>query len=216
MERKVLNVGPVVAHQVKSQAFRVVTTRETALRQDGAGAVVTGSRRLAGFQGRDTLVRADVFDSMEQAARARHAAKPEGAAFVPPFTPSQVMAARDYRALHERREAGSVRGCLASALPGSGALGRDAVDCGLDLARRVTAKRAAALAGDPVVISPRRGLDGGNGRRVIRLSDVFDGVVLMDRSLTDVLVGAGWAAKEQLRRELRNALRAALDRVAVV
>ena len=207
------NVGPVVELQLKQQPFRVVTTYQTAVRAEGAGAVVTGSRTLAGYQGRDTAIRCDVFDAMEQAARARHAQKPEGALLALPFTPTQVAAARRYRALQESHDGAGLRGCLSSLTPRSGSGDVSAVDRGLDIARALQRMRRAAICTDPVVLSPSARLDMGT-RHKLRLSDVFDAVVLADRSLSDVLKRAGWQPKEQLRRTLRDALRAALDRAA--
>jgi hypothetical protein len=206
-----LNVGPVTP-ELLARGVRVVTMRE---------ASASGTRHLSGHQGRDTAIVADVFDRMEVEARQAHDRRGVGLEFAPPFTPGQIYIARHYRALTEAHSAQGMRGCLSSMLPRGGGGGRDAVDMGLAMRETLVRMRRNALCGNPVVLSPRRDMGRGNTRRTILLSDVLDGVCLNDLRPAQVLVSFGWGvdtasgakSKTVHRRELRDALRAALDRM---
>ena len=75
-----------------------------------------------GYRGRDAARRVDVFDLMEDQARAAWSKAGRKEAFVAPFTPGQVMTARYYRDLTERHSAGGMR-CASLETTGRGGAG---------------------------------------------------------------------------------------------
>lgn len=163
----------------------------------------------------------DVFDRMEDQARAAHKARGEkgggdkAAPFAPPLTPAQVQIARDYRDLEERHAAGGMKcASLETAGRGSGGQGGEFIDAyvaeGLRLAalhRRIGAGVAMAVRR----IRPSR--RGGTASGLITDRALVDKVCLGDCDLGQVLKANGWSVHGKANEALRKALAAALDRM---
>lgn len=127
------------------------------------------------------------------------------------FTPSQVAMAARYRNLVEWL-AGS--GIKCSKLErGSG--GSNATDSFHETYHDYSEElvRIHAAIGADVVLSPRRNLDRDNARRALTVREAVDAVVLKGWTLSKVITKAGWAAKGTVRRDVRDAIRGALDRM---
>lgn len=125
------------------------------------------------------------------------------------FTPAQVAMARRYRDLVEWR-AGSAIKC--ASLEGSNGGGSGAyIDSFITAGKELAALRAAI--GNDVVLSPRRHMDRGNSRCPLTVRQAIDAVVLKGWTVSKVVAKAGWAAKGTTRRQVRDAIRGALDRM---
>lgn len=152
------------------------------------------------------LRRADVFDAMENAARARWSGDRP---FVPPFTASQVQMARAYRDLFERMQAGGYR-LLRLDGTGGGGDSAGATDARLSEARwlqRLRQRVGSGIAPGLVVRNARA-----RCRSVLDLQ-LVDMVCVADMSLSEVLRSHGWAVNGRTRDAARLALAAALDRM---
>lgn len=172
-------------------------------------------------RGEDTRRRAgrllDVFDRIEDQARATHKARSDGAggggAYVPPLSPAQVQIGRDYRDLTERHSAGGVRcASLETAGRSGGATGGEFIDAFVAEWRRLDALCRRIGAGVAMPIRRIRPSDSGS-RRLITDRVLVDSVCLRDMDLGQVLDAQGWSAYGQVREALRRALVAALDRM---
>lgn len=183
------NVGPVV----EAPARGPVKVREMLSyhqRDDGRFQAVR-----AGFAGRRTMQRADVWDLMA----ARAAAKRK----VAPFAEAQVSMARHYRDMIERQEAGGLRALdLDRVRSGAGGSYIDAV---LSISAQIEAMRARIPCGDALV--PVRG---GRMRQAISRRALVDAVCLGEQTISEVLRGAGWSASGQLVAVLQADLAASL------
>lgn len=165
----------------------------------------TGRTAHDGWQGRNAVAAADVFDRMAaSAARRREAA---------PFSAAQVEVARAYRGLVERRAAGGLRcASLEAGVQGGQPGGGSFIDAWIADGRRLEAMRDRI--GGGAALSPRRrGACGEGSPR--RLSDrvLVDLVVLRDWSVSHVLRRHGWSLKRSHRAACRDALAAALERM---
>lgn len=152
------------------------------------------------------LRRADVFDAMEEAARARASGDRR---FVPPFTASQVQMARAYRDLFERMQSGGYR-LLRLDARGGGGDSAGATDARLSEARwlqRLRQRVGSGIAPRLRVRSPRA-----RCRSVLDLQ-LVDMVCVADMSLSEVLRAHGWAVNGRTREAARLDLAAALDRM---
>ncbi|MCB5199032.1 hypothetical protein LGQ03_07250 [Loktanella sp. TSTF-M6] len=186
------------------------TPRETVNR--GGRTVVQRS----GWRGHDALRVSDAFDVMEAQAARRFAAEEKKRAlkdpaskarmFVPPFSKAQLIAGRDYAALSERVASAGVRCSSVEAL-GAGGQG-SFIDAVIRDVRHLDAMLASI--GDVVVLAPVRK---GRARRVIRARALVDQVCIANRTLSDVLLAAGWTSQQGSRDALRTGLCQALDRM---
>lgn len=152
------------------------------------------------------VILADVFDRM--ALTARESDGPE------PFTAGQVAAARRYRDLVERHEAGGVRCSSLEARSGGSGNGGDVADARLAEAREIEAMQRRVGAGAALVVRRvRPSARGGAARGIITDRALVDQVCLGGRTLSEVLRSHGWSCKGQHREALRTALAGALDRM---
>ena len=126
------------------------------------------------------------------------------------FTPAQVAMANRYRDLIEWR-AGSAIKCAKLEGGSGGGGGGEFIDAFIGAGEELAALQAAI--GSDVILSPRRHMDRGNGRDVLTVRQAVDAVILKGRTLSQVITRAGWAAKGTTRREVRDAIRGALDRM---
>lgn len=177
-------------------------------------------RRHDGYLGRDAARVADAFDRMAQQALRAHGkrlkrAEAEGreaSAFVQPFTPGQIAAARDYAALTERCAASGIKCSSLEAIRNQGSGGGDREVAVLQDLQRLRALHRRI--GDGLAKELRRIRPGGNDkRRAIRVRYLVDQVCLSGLTLGEVLVSCGWAEDQKLREALRAALCRALDRM---
>ena len=168
-----------------------------------------GTRRVAGAHWVQPM-RLDLLNAA--AVDAARATDPEvERAKVELFTPGQVAMAARYRDLVEWL-AGS--GIKCSKLErGSGGTGATDTfhetyhDHSEELAR------LQAAIGNDVILSPRRQMDRDNARRALTVRVALDAVVLKGWTLSRVITKHGWAAKGATRRQVRDAMRGALDRM---
>lgn len=164
-----------------------------------------GSRlKPAGFAGRRSMQRLDVFGRMSaQAAR-------RGAECA--LNDSQIGMGRMYRSLVETQAAGGLR--CAALEGGRGGTAEGFTDHRLDQSRRIDALVARIGAG--VALAVRRvrpSVRGGVGRANIPDRALVDAVCLFDRDLSVVLADHGWSVKGDTVRAAQTALAAALDRM---
>lgn len=199
--------GPDIASAPARGAFALYSPRE----------MVPGSterQRHAGWQGRDAIRAADVFDRMEGSALAAHL-RAGGAreVFDPPFDPGQVQMARHYRDLVERHDGGGFRCASVEAGRSGGAPRGEFIDAfvheGQEIARLVRA------IGPGLALTLRRQTEGRGlkARSAITCRALVDHVCLRDRTPGEVLEAYGWAAWKEPRETLRRALADALDRM---
>lgn len=171
-----------------------------------------------GYRGRDAARRVDVFDLMEDQARAAWSKGGRDAPFVPPFTPGQVMTARYYRDLTERHDAGGMRcASLETAGRGGSRSGGEFIDAFVHEGRVLAAMHrrigsCAAMTVRRVRPSKRGGVQA--VRSLILDRVLVDRVCLRGQSLSEVLEAFGWAVKGDHRERLRLALQKSLDRMA--
>lgn len=161
----------------------------------------------AGFAGRKTMKRADVFDTMRgQAAR-------RGGVLV--LSDSQIGMGRIYRGLVDDRNAGAVRCSSLEAMGGGiGGTREGFTDHRLDMSRRIDRLRAAVGSGVAMAVRRVRPSDrGGVSRRNIADLALVDAVCLDDLDISAVLRLHHWAVKGDTVRALTVALGAALDRM---
>lgn len=160
----------------------------------------------AGYRGRDAVQVMDVFDTMARAASGRDEAAP--------FTAGQVAAARQYRALVERHEAGGMRCASLEAVGRGGGGGGAFIDAFVAEGQQIA--RLRARIGTGAALSVRRirpSSRGAAARGIITDRALVDAVCLGDQTLSAVLKAHGWASKGDHREALRKALAAALDRM---
>jgi hypothetical protein len=166
-----------------------------------------GTRRRDGIRMRELSPLAQMVAN----AWLKHQAREIDAPFIPPFDPAQVQVSEDYRALVERHEAGLVKCSSTEAGRGGGGGSGLAIDRYIEDGRWLSVLRDRI--GQDVVMSVRRNMDRGNGRKPITASVLVDLVVLHGRDLSAVLSRHGWEGQTKHRRILRDALCAALDRM---
>ncbi|MBD3785646.1 MAG: hypothetical protein IE922_01570 [Sphingomonadales bacterium] len=155
----------------------------------------------AGYRGRDAARAADVFDRIEASARRSRSAMP--------FSPGQIEAARRYRGMVERHDAGGIK--LASLEGrGAGGSGGDFMDAYLSEAREIARMRAAIGSGMAMV--PRRRGSGG-AARAVSLRAAVDALCLDDLTPGEVLRRFGWSEYGANRDALRRVLAEALERM---
>lgn len=170
---------------------------------DGSDAYVF---KAAGFLGRKTMVRADVFDTM--AAQAQR----KGRAFG--LTVSQVAMGRTYRALVERHQAGGVRCSSVEAMP-SGSGGGDGdgfTERRLAASRRIDLLQARVGTGSAMVVRRIRPSVRGS-RASIPDRALVDRVCLADEDISAVLRAYGWSVYGDTVQALTAALAQALERM---
>lgn len=158
--------------------------------------------------------REDVFDRIDDEARDAHRARGEDAGpYVPPLSPGQVQAGRDYRDLTERHEAGGMRcASLETAGRRQGGGGGEFIDAFVAEGRRLDA--LSRRIGDGVSMVIRRQRPSARGARVaIRDRVIVDLICLGDLDPGTVLRRHGWVVNGQTREAVRRALAAALDRM---
>jgi hypothetical protein len=143
-------------------------------------------------------------------ARQRHEARKPDAPFVPPYSPAQVAMAELYAALVEWRD-GSAMKCASLEAGREGGGSGHFIDSFMDRGRQLAELQARI--GDGVAMDVRRHMDRGNGRARITVRAVVDMVCLGGVDLSEVLRRFGWAEKGEHRRQLRDAIRGALDRM---
>lgn len=166
-----------------------------------------GTRRRDGIRMRELSPLAQMVAN----AWLKHQTRDTDTIFVPPFDPAQVQVSEDYRALVERHEAGLVKCSSTEAGRGGGGASGLAIDRYIEDGRWLAVLRERI--GQDVVMSVRRNMDRGNGRKPITARNLVDLVVLHGRDLSAVLSRHGWEGQTKHRRMLRDALCAALDRM---
>ena len=154
-----------------------------------------------GYRGRSAARAADVFDRIEASVRRSRSAMP--------FSPGQIEAARRYRGMVERHDAGGIK---VASLEGRGAggSGGDFMDAYLSEGREIARMRAAIGSGMAMV--PRRRGSGG-AARAVSLRAAVDALCLDDLTPGEVLRRFGWGEKGANRDALRRALAEALERM---
>lgn len=180
----------------------------------GAMAITPGYEPLpGGTRRRDGIRMRELSPLAQMVANAwlKHQARETDTPFVPPFDPAQVQVSEDYRALVERHEAGLVKCSSTEAGRGGGGGSGLAIDRYIEDGRWLSVLRDRI--GQDAVLSVRRHMDRGNGRKTITSRVLVDLVVLHGKDLSAVLARHGWEAQTKHRRELRAGLCAALDRM---
>jgi hypothetical protein len=143
-------------------------------------------------------------------ARMRHEARKPDAPFVPPYSPAQVAMAEMYAALVEWRD-GSAMKCASLETGREGGGSGHFIDSFMDRGRQLAELQVRI--GDGVAMDVRRHMDRGNSRSRITVRAAVDMACLAGVDLTEVLRRFGWAEKGEHRRQLRDAIRGALDRM---
>lgn len=187
------------------------TPRETVMTPNGPRIVRSAP---VGF---DRVRCGDAFDRMHDQARRRHAAivaeykKANRAApdFLPPITPGQEAAGRDYAALAERVAASGVKCSSVEALGVTGGGGDREVAMLRDFDRLRALQRRI---GDGLAKDVCRPSKGGM-RHAIRVRVLVDQVCLGAMTLDEIMRAHGWAPDRRIRLVLQAALAAALDRM---
>jgi hypothetical protein len=128
-----------------------------------------------------------------------------------PFTVSQIAIAETYRGLVEWRAGSGIKCASVEAGRGGSAGSGLFIDTFIEQGERLA--RLQAAIGEGAVMSPRRQMDRGNGRRVIMARDLVHQVIERGRDLSWVLRHYGWAANGVHRKELLAGLRGILDRM---
>lgn len=126
------------------------------------------------------------------------------------FSPGQVAMAKRYRDLVEWRAGSAIKCGKLEGGSGAGGAGEfidSYITAGEELAR------LEAAIGREIILSPRRHMDRDNARRPLSLRVAFDAMVLRGWSLSKVITKHGWSPKGATRRQVRDAIRGALDRM---
>ncbi len=130
-------------------------------------------------------------------------------AFVPPFSPGQVEAGRDYARLVERVEASGLK-CSSLETVGGGGGGLTVSEAvGRDMQRLAALRRRV---GDGIAKDSVRPSKGGM-RSAIRVMTLVDDVCCGGRTLAQVLERHGWGRNQRVKEVLRAHLSNALDRM---
>lgn len=176
-----------------------------------------GTARHAGYQGRgedrprSAIRNADVFDVMEEHARAAFGRRgQDGDRFIPPFSPAQVGMARYYRSLCESHDKGGVK---CQSFDRAGGSGGGFMDAFLREGRDIALLQSRIGNGVAMAVRRIRPSARGEGARLITDRALIDRVCLQDKPISAVLAEFGWSAKGGHRDMLRKALSAALDRM---
>ena len=143
-------------------------------------------------------------------ARMRHDDRKIDSPFVPPYSPAQVAMAELYAALVEWRD-GSALKCASLEAGREGGGSGHFIDSFMDRGRQLA--QLQARIGDGVAMDVRRHMDRGNTRSRITVRAAVDMLCLGGVDLTEVLRRFGWSEKGEHRRQLRDAIRGALDRM---
>ncbi len=189
----------------------VAPARGAMVISQGFEALPGGMRRRDGIRLRELSPLAQMVANAWLRHQDRYAGKDDAPAFVPPYDPAQVQVSEDYRALVERHEAGLIKCSSTEAGRAGGGGSGLAIDRFMDDGRWLSVLRDRI--GDQTVMSPRRNMDRGNGRKAITARTLVDQVVLHGKDLSHVLARHGWEGQTKHRRMLREALCAALDRM---
>jgi len=183
----------------------------------------------AGWKGRKTLQRADVFDVMlhkakaahtRAVAKARNAGKPEEEwpVFVPPLSFGQMSMGRFYRDLTEKHTCAGVKcSSLESLSQSGGGTGGEFMDAVLRDRMRLDALHRRIGSGIAKEVRRIRPSETGS-RATIMDRRLVDMVCLEDQNISDVLRAHGWvkdgqAAQSKHIKALRVALSKALNRM---
>lgn len=161
----------------------------------------------AGFQGRKTAQRLDVFGRMEAQSRRKGG--------TPILSASQIGMGRLYASMVQDHAASGVRASSLEALTGGHGGSREGyTDHRLALADRIGLLQGRIGVGVAMAIRRVRPSDRGDGaRRNIADRALVDAVCLDDRDVSDVLRTHGWAVKGDTVKAATTALAAALDRM---
>lgn len=165
-----------------------------------------GTRRLVGAHFRDKCA----LERMVTKAWDRHTSRGIEAAFVAPFSPSQIAVARDYRALCEWREVSALRCASLEAGRGGGGSGMF-IDTFIDQGWWLD--RLRARIGMAVALDVRRHMDRGNARHSVSVRAAVDMLVLGGQDVSTILRRFGWEADGKNRKTLRLSICGALDRM---
>jgi hypothetical protein len=162
----------------------------------------------AGFAGRKTAQRMDVFGRMDAQSRRRGGE--------PVLTASQIGMGRIYATMVQDRAASGVRCSSMEAMSGGGGTREGYTDHRLNMARQIDTLQARIGAGCAMAIRrvrPSARGDGVQARRNILDRVLVDAICLDDRDISDVLHSYGWAIKGDTVRAATLALAGALDRM---
>lgn len=168
-----------------------------------------GSRlKPAGYMGRKTAQRMDVFGRMDAQSRRKGGD--------PVLTASQIGMGRLYATMVQDRAASGVRCSSMEAMSGGGGTREGYTDHRLNLARQIDTLQARI--GDGCALAIRRVRPSVRGDGALRRANIpdralVDAVCLDDRDVSDVLRSYGWAVKGDTVRAATLALAAALDRM---
>jgi len=158
-------------------------------------------QRRATVDGYHPVQRADAFDIM--ALQYRNAGG-KGAL----FTVAQVLAGREYGALHERVAAEGVRCASLEGMPGGDGSGRDWIEGVIARSDRL-ARMRAAIGDDMAMVQ----LNARGKRRSIPVRSVVDAVCIKSQSLGQVLRDHGWYDRGDRLEVMQRILKAALNRL---
>lgn len=177
-----------------------------------------GGHRLEhnGWRGRSGARVGDVFDRMVDQARRAHAGRGRKAgAFRSPFSWGQVQIGRDYAALTERCNAAGARcsSLEAQTRAGTGGGVEEAVLADFQRLRALHRRIGPGLAKELRRHRPVDSSAGPDPRKAITARHLVDQVCLAGKTPDEILREAGWAVNAKIRRDLRDALCAALDRM---
>lgn len=171
-----------------------------------------GTRRVSGAHWVEPT-RLDVLNARAvEAARAQDAEVPRARAEL--FTPGQVAIAARYRDLVEWRAGSAVKCSKLEAGRGGGEGGRDFMDHYMTAGGELDALRRAI--GEGVILQVERRNRGDlreKARKPLTVRAAVDGVVLEGLTLSRLITRHGWAAKGDVRRKVRDAIRQALERM---
>lgn len=198
------SVGPEIPDAPARGPFKVFDTFAAYPKGDDQTEI-----KQAGFQGRKTMQRADVFDVMRAQAAKRGGTMG--------LAPEQVGMARTYSALVERHSAGAMRCSSIEAMPSGGGGGSDGfTDARLASVRKIDMLRARV--GDRVAIEVRRvrpskrAVDGAPRSPVTDMA-LVEGLAVHGKSISTVLREHGWSGNNAQVKAATSALAAALDRM---
>lgn len=200
--------GRAVAPEACGPSMPIAPARGRLLRVEPVAMLLTAEGwvpKHGGYRGRDAARAADVFDEMDlQAARAGGGR---------PFTARQIAAGRTYAALVERHASVGIKGrSVETASGGGGQAGSGGImDLILDEGRAIASMRAAI--GDGWALAVVRASK--RKRTALLARDLVDRVCLQGQTISTVLAACGWSACGDTRAMARDAMAAALDRMAM-
>lgn len=168
-----------------------------------------------GWRGFKAARAVDIFDDLERRAAGRKDKAGKPAPGPAPFTKGQVNAARLYRDLVERHNAGGMRCASLEARRGCGpSAGGEFMDAFIAEGDAIAWMRRQIGTGSALAVRRvRPSKRGGEGARNILDRVLVDAICLDGLSFREVLERHGWAVSGQNAKAIMGALAAVLDRM---